>query len=403
MPELRDELYILRRNLGPLRRGLRELASSPAPAPNPNYQTGPAWRFADLPYCDVPSPDVAGLVVADLPFEAMAALVVNAPAVRAAVVREVNRLDQEARRGRALAIAAAVAELDPEAGYKMAICNHPDHAELGICVHPDESGAPGVIMVKVRHTHCWLRVCPHCQPLIAGRLRARYERRVRIITAEPVKGWSLKSFVLTLDHQIDNDGAELKRLGDLTKKVVKHFWGMKGAGAFATFEVGAVGGKLHAHGIAYGPYVEQGELSRYWKQLTGCQVVWIRRVTPSEALREGIKYIAKLSSRDDDGNFIMSAEQLAALHVAMRGKRRLRSWGCFYGMEDCEAEPEPEPEELAELHQGERCDDGHRMIFVPVGVVRALLHLKGSIKCPVLDHPAVPLLAAVDPGTYRSP
>ena len=29
MPELRDELYILRRNLGPLRRGLRELASSP--------------------------------------------------------------------------------------------------------------------------------------------------------------------------------------------------------------------------------------------------------------------------------------------------------------------------------------------------------------------------------------
>jgi hypothetical protein len=380
--ELRDELYTLRRNLGPLRRGLAELASSPAPAPNPDYQPVPAWHHADMPY------------------STMAALVVNSSIVRVKVESEVKRLDLEAARGRALEIAAAVADLDQEAGYKMAVCNDPDQAELGICVHPDESGAPGVVMVKVRHRHCWLRVCPHCQPLIAARLRARYERRIRIVTAEPVKGWSLKSFVLTLDRQLDNDGAELKRLGALTRKVVKHFWGMKGAGAFATFEVGAKGGKLHAHGIAWGPYVDQGELSRYWKQLTGCQVVWIRRVSRSEALREGIKYIAKLSSRDDDGAFIMSAEQLARLHIAMRGKRRLRSWGCFYGMDDCEAEPEPEPEELAEMHQGERCDDGHRMIFVPVGVVRALLHLKGSIKCPVLDHPAVPLLPWVDPEPW---
>src|SRR6185295_4916442 len=99
------------------------------------------------------------------------------------------------------------------------------------------------------------------------------------------------------------------------------FWGMPGAGALATFEVGPVGGKLHVHGISYGPYVRKADLGAYWKKLTGCQVVWIRQVTPSEAVREGIKYIGKLSKRDEEGNFKMPVDQLARLHVALKGKR----------------------------------------------------------------------------------
>ncbi len=369
--ELRDELYGIRIGRAQVRSGLAELGhGAPAPQAWAQLEPAPAWAIPDFPYSD------------------MAALVVNSAAVREAVSRELARLDVEAAKSRALDIADAVGVLDAEAGRKMTACNHPDHAELGICVHSDEAGAPGLVMIKVRRQRCWLRVCPKCQPDIAARLRARYERRIRIVLAEPVKGWSLKSFVLTLDRQLSNDGAELKRLGAMTKKLVKHFWGQKGAGAFATFEVGAVGGKLHAHGIAFGPYVEQAELSNYWRQLTGCQVVWIRRVTPSEALREGVKYIAKLSSRDEAGNFIMSADQLAELHMALKGKRRLRSWGCFYGMEDFEGEPEPEVDEAGELAAGERCDDGHKMIFVPVWQVRALLHLKGAIKCSSLLPPS---------------
>lgn len=322
-----------------------------------------------------------------------AALVVNSDLVRLAVTRELALLDRTAERGRALEIALAVAALDPEAGYRMARCNHPDYAELGICVHPDEHGAPAHVMIVTRRQRCWLRVCPKCAADIAARLRVRYERRIRIVTAKPRPGWSLKKFVLTLDREIDDEGKELKRLGDLTKKWVKHFWGARGAGALATFEIGATGGKLHAHGIAWGCYVPQAELSAYWQELSGCPVVWVKRCTVSEAVREGIKYIGKLSSRDDAGAFVLSAERLALLHMALKGKRRLRAWGCFYGLADFEGEPAAEADELPDA--GERCADGHKMIFVPVWLVRSLLHLKGAIKCSILEHPPEVVLPGV--------
>jgi len=334
------------------------------------HPLAPAWRYDHLPWSQT------------------AELIQNSDLVRSAVERALHHIDSEAKRSRALLIAAAITPLDEKAGHKMNVCNDPEQLEMGICVHSDEAGAPALAMIKVRRQRCWLRVCPKCQRDIAARLRVRYEKRIRTILAAPVRGWTLKSFVLTTDRQIGDDGAELKDgaamkwLGDNVKKLVKHFWGMKGAGAFATFEVGPVGGKLHAHGISYGRYVRQTELSDYWRQLTGCQVVYIRQVTPSEAVREGIKYIAKLSKRDEVGNFELPVEQLAELHMGLKGRRRLRAWGCFYGMAD-------EGDELAtdegdELEQAERCDGGHRMIFVSVAVVRAeLLQFKGAIKCPV--------------------
>lgn len=346
-----------------------------------------ALRLEDPQQAWAAHPELAPWRYDHLPWSYTARLILESDLVRSAVERALHHIDSEAKRSRALQIAIAITPLDEKAGHKMRVCNDPEQLELGICVHCDDEGAPALAMVKVRRQRCWLRVCPKCQRDIAARLRVRYEKRIQTILAAPVRGWSLKSFVLTLDRGIGDDGAELKRLGDNVKKLVKHFWGMKGAGAFATFEAGPVGGKLHAHGISYGPYVKQAELSDYWRQLTGCQVVWIRQVTPSEAVREGIKYIAKLSKRDDAGNFELSVEQLAKLHMALKGRRRLRAWGCFYGMAD--EGDELASDEPAELEQAERCDDGHRMIFVSVAEVRAvLLQFKGAIKCPA---PGAPL------------
>lgn len=324
------------------------------------------------------------------------ALIVSHELVRARVARELRGQDRLAQVSRAPEIAAAIAALgDVEAAAKLSRCNDPDHMELGICIHETDEGAPGGVMVKPRRHRCWQRGCPRCQRDIAARLRKRYERRTLwLIEHNKRTAWRLQSFVLTTNWTLDGgDGgrAAVRQLHQAVKKLVKHFWGMKGAGAFGGWEIGAKGGRLHAHGLAFGPYVPHAELSEYWRQLTGCFVVWARSVKAGaewNAVCEAIKYTAKLSRRDETGAFAMKPVDLARVHMVLKGRRRVWSWGCFYNLKDAEQEEEAKLRAEDAAPDAEHCEQGHRMVFMPLPMVRELLaaaaghHLKGAIKCP---------------------
>jgi hypothetical protein len=324
-------------------------------------------------------------------------LIVSHELVRAKVGREMRGQDRLARVSRAPEIAAAIAALgDQQAAAKLRTCNDPDQMELGICVHENDEGAPGVVLVKPRRHRCWQRGCPRCQRDIAARLRKRYERRTLwLIEHNKRRAWRLQSFVLTTTWTLDGDDGGrgvVRQLHQAVKKLVKHFWGMKGAGAFGGWEIGSKGGRLHAHGLAFGPYVPHAELSDYWRQLTGCFVVWARSVKPGaewNAVCEAIKYTAKLSRRDETGAFAMKPEDLAKVHMVLKGRRRVWSWGAFYNLKDAEQEEEAKLKAEDAAPDAEHCEQGHRMVFLPLPMVRALVesaerahHLKGAIKCP---------------------
>lgn len=149
-------------------------------------------------------------------------------------------------------------------------------------------------------------------------------------------------------------------------------------GAFATAEVGPRGGNVHAHIIVYGCYVRQAAISDKWRELTGNSfVVWVKQITPSRAVREGLKYVTKLGQRDEGGELTIKPADLAELHIALKGRRRVWAWGCFYGLADEDADKAPTALE-PEL---DVCKCGEPMRFISVPAARALLHLKSATNC----------------------
>jgi len=192
----------------------------------------------------------------------------------------------------------------------------------------------------------------------------------------------------------------------MTKKLIHHFWGKdKRAGAFGAAEIGPQGGNVHAHIVIYGRYVPHDDIKVYWEKLSrkhrklyaettegdGDQVVWIKRVDPGEAVREAIKYITKLAKHEEGDagapGFVLPIEDLAALHFALKGKRRAWSWGSFYGVDDV---PETDDSDPAELATEDTRPAGDRPFMVShVELVAALKVLHSTVEnnCRVLRYP----------------
>lgn len=306
----------------------------------------------------------------------------NNPKVRQVVRRELDHLDRAHRSGFAAAVADELEDddsthYDPEAARRLRMCDDPNFHAIGLHVHPAENGEhTGAVMVKVERRRCWLRNCPKCAKDHAARLRARYEGRIWKVVGQNLPGCELRHVVLTMPRSIDLRG-DLAKLHRCAKKLRQHFWGRHGQGAFATAEVGPKGHQVHVHMIVYGGWVRQAELSDYWRKLTGnAFVTWIKRIKPSAAVREGIKYVTKLAKTDGQGGWTMHPADVAELHCALKGRRRVWAWGAFYGLADDDKDQAPADD------AGEpKCRCGAPMVFLTVPEARALLHSKGANNC----------------------
>jgi hypothetical protein len=115
--------------------------------------------------------------------------------------------------------------------------------------------------------------------------------------------------------------ARLSRNGHwyLTKK-----W--RGCGALVVPELGN-NDNLHFHLLVYGPYIRQKTLAQAWLEITGDSfVVDVQEVKKPEAAAGYIlKYITKPPAVD-------SFAVLAAWSVALKGKRRVATYGVFFGV-----------------------------------------------------------------------
>jgi len=76
--------------------------------------------------------------------------------------------------------------------------------------------------------------------------------------------------------------------------------------------------------LFYGPYIGQRDLAAMWKQVSGNQVVWIKRAPENgtRALLYLLKYVSKPPTKD--------AKRVGELEVAFHKTRRVHSVGVFY-------------------------------------------------------------------------
>jgi len=172
-----------------------------------------------------------------------------------------------------------------------------------------------------------------------------YETAIRVTVAlQNYKlkwGWRLRMVTLTSSYELAPDmGEKIPYLLDRARDLFKKLWGQpikagphkgesNGAGAIASLEVGERGKKFHVHMLTWGRFVEQRVISKEWSEQTDGQfsVVDGQDFGQGEngirkAISEGLKYTVKATR--------LSPQQLVDLHMVLKGRRRIRSWGSFY-------------------------------------------------------------------------
>ncbi len=313
-------------------------------------------------------------------FPQVARLITDRPEVHEAIRKKVLKVRRNIWKEVGKVAALIEEQGDESAARKMRRCHDPQAGWLHFC--PTDASHHMAYVPE----RCWQRICPSCAKAIAERLRLRYAGRITKVMLSPVSAWTLKMLTLTAKRE-DDLAAQIAKIHKATKKLIRHFWTVKDkrAGAFATFEIGPKGGNVHVHCIVYGRYVSQEEISTYWRKLTGNPVVDIRRIDPSRAVTEGIKYITKFA-KGEEGDWVLAAEDLVTLHFALKGKRRAWSWGAFYGIGD-EDEEEGEDDETTRL-KCPKC--GAMLASETLAGLHSLLNLKREIKCSVQEHSQPP-------------
>jgi hypothetical protein len=173
--------------------------------------------------------------------------------------------------------------------------------------------------------YCDLRFCRVCAPRRFARLFAKHAPVLEFIARNPRQNFRLREITLTSRNLGDLKADQIKQFNRCVKKTLKTLLkDIPGWGAIWVNEVGFNNTNLHAHVLAYCPYIEQAQLADTWREISGHQVVWINqaKILGSKALLYLLKYVSKPPADDP--------ETIGALVVAFHGTRRVHALGVFY-------------------------------------------------------------------------
>jgi hypothetical protein len=193
---------------------------------------------------------------------------------------------------------------------------------------------------------CCFRICPDCAPKQTARLIARYFPVIDNLRRNHPE-WRLRKITLTRKIQLGERGFAKQaqegflQIAKAMKKTVGNNWNKNGAGLLANWEVGETGHKLHFHCIYFGPWVSWQNLSRAWLAVTGDSfIVYVQAVKRNwadweKAVMETLKYATKFYKEDKETGEqkFLSPELTYQLFLALKGARRIRSYGSFFGLD----------------------------------------------------------------------
>lgn len=141
---------------------------------------------------------------------------------------------------------------------------------------------------------------------------------------EPAPRWKYKTDKEGHRHKVSRRVPEIRT----TKgKEVEDYRIYRGAGFIACIELGHNNNNLHLHAITYGPIISWSALRSAWEKITGDS--WQTDIRAAHGSLKNIaayilKYITKPPSRD-------SYEEIAEYALMIKGVRRIRTGGIFYG------------------------------------------------------------------------
>lgn len=192
---------------------------------------------------------------------------------------------------------------------------------------------------------CRARFCEPCARSFGEQYRRKVKPFVKALGTGRRK-YGFKHLTLTFKRSPDDPPISPEWVKSAMKKVAKFirkFYHEKDSqGNFLTGALGVLemspDGFFHVHCLVYGRFYKWEELSRAWLKITGDSYIisindaegrskYYKNMTPVQALNEVTKYIKKPVQTP----FI---EELFGYITAIKGRRRVITWGLFYNHPD---------------------------------------------------------------------
>lgn len=207
---------------------------------------------------------------------------------------------------------------------------------------------------------CRSRICEPCGRIHKLDLQRQIKPLIQQVAANKKPGWGVAMLTLTVTTHRWGDTMpkldDLRRFQKETFEFMRLFFGKwvakrsrngkvvevrrpkkqlkegedprvwKGAGWVGSLEFGADNNNAHGHFLVYGPFIDWNLLKSAWEKITGdSSGVFIRRLhSPKEAIDYVLKYVTKPPVTESFG-------RIAAYALAVKGTRRIRTGGIFFG------------------------------------------------------------------------
>ena len=197
-------------------------------------------------------------------------------------------------------------------------------------------------------SRCRSRVCPECAKIYRHKVWTPIYDMLKKTHARKQPGFRLAMLTLTVtSNRFGGKLPDRNHIARFHKESALFFrryfgrwrgkWGKngkvhedrkhwQGAGFIAVTEVGFHNNNLHLHAIVWSRYVDQAQLKAGWERITGDSFgVHISEIrTPKGATNYIGSYLQKVPDRE-------AYTDLADLAVMLKGSRRLRTGGIFFG------------------------------------------------------------------------
>lgn len=206
--------------------------------------------------------------------------------------------------------------------------------------------------------HCHLRFCNHCERRAQAKRMERFEPAIdAALKSWRAGSYRLRSIVLTTPYSLED--TDIRRLYAKARKAavrtlervcyeIRKTYATEdehrrkrislkrhGIGLIVGDELGEKGQKLHFHVLGFTPYLPVALLAEWWRHYTSgdAYITYVKGVANREAaFREVVtKYVTKLTE--------VPPRLVPQLHKMLEGRRRIRSYGIWYGIEPVEEQP----------------------------------------------------------------
>jgi hypothetical protein len=176
--------------------------------------------------------------------------------------------------------------------------------------------------LKTRVHRCGLRECPECARIEAKRLFTRIMATIKKIT--PFPGWTWRHLVITTKRvpgtPIRDDYLKVK---SGLRALRAYFRKKQFAGrisAVGGIEFGPANAMSHVHIVIFSPFLDLREIQR----TTGLGSCWVEQVKSARQVENATLYAVDFTESRDP-------VFIANMGSAMKGTRRVFTWGALYG------------------------------------------------------------------------